>query len=223
MEISVLSRFSWKACRKRQVEKEHSSVILPRGGTLGLEPWRDHSQTFLLAQSLTELSQLLNLCQSCAFCIPCRLPLTLTIKQNSPFGSQNPQGWPLSLTQPPRPCLTASLNSLFYKVSDWTLSPPPQQHCTHSLPLSVCSQVPHSRTFLTTLNLSYCTSISPSIYLGIYSQRKRTVIQTRVLQVTPVQKHDSSLLPCVSVPPTQLRRNKKIRAILRVWIFCKCD
>lgn len=102
MEISVLSSFSWKALQgKDRLKKEHSSGVLSRDRTSGLGPWRDHSQTFLLTRSLTELLQLLNLCQTCAFCIPCRFPLTLRMKQNSPFGSQNPQRADLSPSHSP--------------------------------------------------------------------------------------------------------------------------
>lgn len=52
-----------------------------------------NSQTFLFTRNLIEISQLLNLCQSYTFC---KLPLKLRIHPNSPFGSQNPDGPPLS-------------------------------------------------------------------------------------------------------------------------------
>ena len=71
MGTSVLSNASWKAVPGEAGAGKNPQWLtgLLGDGASGLGPRRDHSETFLFTWNLTEISQLLRLCQSSALCI----------------------------------------------------------------------------------------------------------------------------------------------------------
>lgn len=201
--------------------KKNTQVGLSFSTEMGPQDWGlGDSQTFLFTRSLIGISQLLNLCQSYTFC---KLPLKLRIHPKSPFGSQNPDGPPLSTSHSllihcfhshPIPHST----SLFYMASIWTL---PSQHCPHSLFhfWSVSVLTGPSQQDIP----DYPKSITQSLLMGPFSKTKD---HNSDQCASDNSNSETWFKPptCIWVPPNTTKDKQEDQGNpRRVWRFCKCD